>query len=127
MVSGSSTSLSATSDSTILLAEESIDHPDNFGHQVGVWASAGCVDDARIRLNELTATESLDCGAGRSRMAFCPSKNIDAKDAVDLPEGCNRADMVDMIENREAVEGARLCLYCLASVGGCMCGNGYSE
>jgi hypothetical protein len=38
----------------------------------------------------------------------CPSKNIDAKDTVDLPEGCNLADMVDMIENREAVDGARL-------------------
>ena len=127
MVSGSSTSLSPTSDSTILPAEERIDHPDSFGHQVWVWASAGWVDDARIRLNELTATESLDRGAGRSRVAVCPSKNIEANDTVDLPDGCNRADMVDKIENREAVEDARLCLYCLASVGGCMCGNGYSE
>jgi len=108
MLEDSSSTFSGISDSAIFVEEDIVDQDDSLGHQVFDWTSAGLAEEARIRLSELIATESLDRGVGRSLVAVCPSRNMEAKDTVDLPEGCNLADMVDMIENLDAVEGIRL-------------------
>jgi hypothetical protein len=44
-------------------------------------------------------------------MTFSPSIFMEAKEAVDFIEGNSLADMVDMKEALEAVDGIRLCCF----------------